>query len=50
MIESGINTIVNIFDIKGSLIKHLDIFSGKTETVDIPAGIYIINGMKFILK
>lgn len=50
IIESGINTVVNIFDIKGSLIKRLIINSGITETVNLPTGIYVLNGKKIFLK
>lgn len=48
IIKSGINTTLNIFDIKGRIVKHLNITSGITESVSLSKGIYIINGKKII--
>lgn len=50
IIESEIDITLNIFDIKGSLLKHLKLTSGIPESINLPVGIYIINGKKILLN
>lgn len=50
IIESSVNTTIDIFDVMGILVKRINVSSGILESVTLPVGIYIINGKKILMK
>lgn len=41
---------VNIYTVTGTLASSVNVKAGSTETINVPAGIYVINGVKVIVK
>lgn len=41
---------VNIYTVTGTLASSVNVKAGSTETVNVPAGMYVINGVKVIVK
>lgn len=41
---------VNIYTVTGTLASSVNVKAGSTETINIPAGMYVINGVKVIVK
>ena len=41
---------VNIYTVTGTLASSVNVKAGSTETINVPAGMYIINGVKVIVK
>ncbi|WP_455065180.1 hypothetical protein [Prevotella nigrescens] len=45
-----IDSKVNIYTVTGTLASSVNVKAGSTETVNVPAGMYVINGVKVIVK
>jgi hypothetical protein len=41
---------VNIYTVTGTLASSVNVKAGSTETINVPAGMYVINGVKVIVK
>lgn len=41
---------VNIYTVTGTLASSVNVKAGSTETINVPAGMYVINGIKVIVK
>ena len=41
---------VNIYTVTGTLTSSVNVKAGSTETINVPAGMYVINGVKVIVK
>ncbi len=41
---------VNIYTVTGTLVNNVNIKAGNTETINVPAGMYVVNGVKIIVK
>ena len=49
-ISSVKNTVLHIYGIDGMIKKMVELGQGETVQVDLPCGMYIINGKKYMLK
>ncbi len=49
-ISSAIDNNVKIYNTSGMHFMNVDMQAGETKTVNIPAGIYVVNGVKIIVK
>ena len=49
-ITSAIDNKVKIYNTSGMHFMNVDMQAGETKTVNIPAGIYVVNGVKIIVK
>ena len=49
VVESVMNQSLDIYSVAGKLIKQVPVMEGKT-TIVLPAGVYVINGNKVIVK
>ncbi len=49
-IKSDLNKIVTIYDIKGNVVKQVHVISHRPETMNLPDGIYIVNGCKYRIR
>lgn len=50
IVESEVDTTVDIVDIKGKHIRSIAILGGVSESVNLPEGIYLINGKKILVR
>lgn len=41
---------VNVYTVTGTLVNNVSIKAGNTETINVPAGMYMVNGVKIIVK
>ena len=41
---------VNVYTVTGTLVNNISIKAGNTETINVPAGMYMVNGVKIIVK
>ncbi|RQE02978.1 hypothetical protein [Prevotella intermedia] len=41
---------VNVYTVTGTLVNNISIKAGNTETINVPAGMYVVNGVKIIVK
>ena len=41
---------VNVYTVTGTLANSVSIKAGNTETINVPAGMYVVNGVKIIVK
>lgn len=41
---------VNVYTVTGTLVNNVSIKAGNTETINVPAGMYVVNGVKIIVK
>ena len=44
------NRKVNVYTVTGTLVNNISIKAGNTETINVPAGMYMVNGVKIIVK
>ncbi len=49
-ISSAIDNNVKIYNTSGMHFMDVNMQAGETKTVNIPAGIYVVNGVKIIVK
>ena len=49
VVEGNVNTTLKVYAITGKFIKQVQVAVGKT-TIELPAGVYVINGNKVIVK
>ena len=49
-ISSAIDNNVKIYNTSGMHFMNVDMQAGETKTVNVPAGIYVVNGVKIIVK
>jgi hypothetical protein len=49
-IESSMNKTVNLYGLNGMKIKEANLKAGEARTLSVPAGIYVVNGVKIIVK
>ena len=49
-ITSAIDNKVKIYNTSGMHFMNVDMQAGETKTVNVPAGIYVVNGVKIIVK
>ena len=47
---ASVNTKVNVYTVTGTLVNNVSIKAGNTETINVPAGMYMVNGVKIIVK
>ena len=41
---------VNVYTVTGTLANSVSIKAGNTKTINVPAGMYMVNGVKIIVK
>ena len=49
-ITSGKDASVRICTLNGMMVSNEQMIAGETRTVNLPSGVYIVNGMKVIVK
>lgn len=49
-IHSDISQAISLTDVQGKVLHHFSLRGGNTETISLEAGVYIVNGRKFIVE
>ena len=49
MVTSAEDTRVTVYHVSGTLVSQIDVAAGTTYTIDVPAGIYVVNKQKVVV-